>query len=93
MIHLIYEIVMYVILQTRPYQRTIKWVKAHNQYHKDKRGVSKHGRWEAMEISAQSPKYMKYKDAESWIYNEMFGAWSPEYLKRKIKVWNLGSLE
>ena len=69
-------------LGRRPYQWTIRWVEAHNQYLKVKRGVSKQNRWEAMEIRARSPKSMKYKDVESWIYNEMFGARSPEYLKR-----------
>ena len=88
MIHLIYEVVMYVGLQRRPYQRTIKWVKPHNQYPKEKRGVSKHSRWESMEIRAWSPKSKKYKDVESSI----FRARSPKYLKRSsygiLDLWS-----
>lgn len=68
-------------LGRRPYQRTIRWVWAHNQYLKVKCGVSNQSRREAMEIRARSHKSMKDKDVESCIYNKMFRAWIPQYLK------------
>lgn len=62
-------------LETIPYQQTIRWVWFHNQYLKVKCGVSTKGRWEAMEIRVESPRYMRDKDVESSIYNKMIQSW------------------
>ena len=75
-------------LGTIPYQRTIRWVWTHNQYLKVKHKVPKQSRWEAMDVRVQSPKSMKDKDMESWIYNKMIGTQSPKYLKDQgVESW------
>ena len=44
-----------------------------------------------MEIRARSPKYMKDKYVESWIYDKRIGMWSPKYIKDQgLESWILG---
>ena len=44
-----------------------------------------------METRAWSPKSMKDKDMESWIYNKSIGTQSPKYLKDQgVEYWILG---